>query len=149
MEKNLEIIFEQYKICVEMAEKTSSRRMNSNGFFLTLNSALITATINYHQKFEADSIFIGIIFISILGVILCYIWFRLIKSYRQLNTAKFLVIGELEKLLPKSPFYAMEWKMLGEGKDKKLYTPLTALEQRVPFIFMILYILLSIILFLE
>ena len=36
-------VFEQYKICIEMADRVSQRRGPTNTFFLTLNTAIFTA----------------------------------------------------------------------------------------------------------
>jgi hypothetical protein len=135
-------ILEQYKIYVEMADRISARRNLSNVFFLTLHTSIITAigfalgkieiikTEQWTATFPLAAI-----------VILCYVWWRLIKSYRQLNTAKYQVIGDLEKKLPASPYWAAEWKALGEGKDDSKYSPLTHLEHFVPMIFGLLYII--------
>lgn len=140
--KVLDTILQQYKLCVEMAEQISSRRAAANAFFLTLNSTIISLTVGAITSKDFTVSVISALFIAILGFVLCYIWYRLILSYRQLNTAKFKVIGELEKRLPASPFYLAEWKLLGEGKDKKLYTPLSAIETNVPLVFSIIYLLL-------
>ena len=42
-EKYQATILEQYKLCVEMADRISARRALANAFFLTLNSVLITS----------------------------------------------------------------------------------------------------------
>lgn len=134
-----EHLLEQYKLYVEMADRISSRRNLANVFFLTLNTSAISIIGLIYQidKTEYKSIFL--IFPTIAFIVLCYTWFRLIKSYRQLNTAKYKVIGEIEEQLPISPYYKMEWKMLGYGKDKKLYLPLTHIEEVVPAIFGLIY----------
>ena len=143
-------VFDQYKICIEMADKISQRRVDNNKFFLAINSSLITITgVVFSLTEENWSVMYFTILIALIGFILSYTWYRLIKSYRQLNTAKFKVIGELEKALPKSPFFEMEWKMLGEGKDKKLYTPFSGLEQNVPILFGIVYIILPLFYFIS
>ncbi len=81
-----------------------------------------------------------IIFPFIAVLALCYTWWRLVKSYRQLNTAKYLVIGEMEKRLPSSPYWSAEWKALGEGKAPKRYVPLSHVENWIPIIFGGVYI---------
>ena len=58
--------------------------------------------------------------------------------YRNLNTAKFLVIHKIEKRLPISPYEA-EWEAMGRGKNKRLYRPLSHIEQGVPYVFMALH----------
>jgi hypothetical protein len=69
----------------------------------------------------------------------------ILRSYRQLNTAKYQVIGEFEKRLPASPYWSAEWKALGEGKDLMKYIPLTYAENWVPIVFALLYTILAVI----
>lgn len=45
----------------------------------------------------------------------------------------------MERELPYSPYKA-EWILLGEGKDKKLYYPLTHLELWIPRLFILMYV---------
>ena len=137
-DKHLDHLLEQYKLYVEMADRISARRAIANTFFLTANTALVAAMATY---FEKVSVWCAA-FISAAAIVLCYVWERLVKSYRQLNTAKYKVIGEMEKHLPCSPYWSAEWKELGEGKDPEIYTQLTAVERWVPVVFAILYFLL-------
>src|SRR6202035_648373 len=74
-------------------------------------------------------------------VVQCGAWFFLVRSYRQLNSAKYTVIGALEERLPASPYWRAEWTALGEGKDKAKYWPITHLEQWIPIIFAAVYVL--------
>jgi len=76
--------------------------------------------------------------ISIAGMLICYSWYRLIRSYKDLNSGKFKVVHEIEKLLPISPFDD-EWEILGRGKDKTKYLPFTKIEMWVPWIFFTLH----------
>jgi len=132
-------LLEQYKIYVEMADRISARRNLANTFFLTLHTFLI-GIFGFTIKEDIAVQNGWLLLVPLFAVLaLCAAWWRLVKSYRQLNTAKYKVIGELEKYLPASPYYAAEWKALGEGKDRKLYIPLTGIEQWVPVIFGFLY----------
>ncbi len=131
-------VLEQYKLYVEMADRISARRSTANTFFLTLNTLVIGALSTCAEKFSR----LSVIVLCIAAIVLCYVWKRLIKSYRQLNTAKYAVIGEFEKKLPASPYWSAEWSALGEGKDPKKYKQLTAVEKWVPIVFMCLYLLL-------
>lgn len=141
-------ILEQYKLYVEMADKISSRRDTANAFFLTLNSLIFSAGAAIVEK--------GIIFQnkylllvpSLLLILQTFFWWRLINSYKQLNGAKFQIVGELETRLPASPYFKAEWKlMLREGKEYKTYWPLTHLESKIPVAFGIAYIIATVILF--
>ena len=70
----------------------------------------------------------------------CGAWYWLIRSYRQLNAAKYAVIGAIEEKLPISPYWAAEWHALGEGEDSTRYLPLTHLEQWIPALFAVTYV---------
>lgn len=64
-----------------------------------------------------------------------------IRSYRQLNSGKFKVIHEIEKELPIAA-YDKEWEILGRGKQPGKYLQLTRVEQWVPLVLSIPYLLL-------
>jgi len=136
---------EIYKLYVEMTDRISTRRQSANSFFLTINSAII-AVLGYVQfgvylgaKLGVESSQTNDFYwiISILGMVLCVIWFRLIQSYRQLNTAKFKVVHLMEQHLPLAPYDA-EWEAVGRGKDSKLYKPFTHVEIAIPWVFFVL-----------
>ncbi|MFJ8645903.1 hypothetical protein ACIRNI_07245 [Streptomyces sp. NPDC093546] len=134
-------VLEQYKLCVEMADRTSSRRNLTNTFFLSLNS-VIAATLTGlggeglpHAPLWALLGGLAILFAQCVG------WFVIIRSYRLLNAAKYAVIGAFEERLPAYAYSRAEWQALGEGKDWRKYLPLTHVEQWVPFVFALTYLL--------
>ncbi|WP_421188933.1 RipA family octameric membrane protein [Aeromonas enteropelogenes] len=135
-------LFEQYKMFVEMADRVSARRMLANSFFVGLHTALITAfTVMLKEKILPDG-FVGLLpFCAVIA--LCYVWWRVVYSYRQLNSGKFAVVHEMERLMPMALFKG-EWIAMGEGKDPKRYLPLTHVENYVPLCFCIMYALLGI-----
>jgi hypothetical protein len=132
-------LLEQYKIYVEMADRVSARRGRTNTFFLTLNSAIFAA-IGFVWGRAAHPASWLLVFPTIVFVAQCLAWFWLVRSYRQLNGAKYAVIGALEERLPASPYWRAEWKALGEGKDPARYWPLTHLEQWIPLLFALTYV---------
>lgn len=140
-------LFEQYKLYVEMADRISARRALANTFFIGVHTALITAfTVLLKEGILARSSMGYLPFIAVW--VLCYVWWRIVKSYRQLNSGKFKVVHEIEDMLPLAP-YAAEWAALGEGKDEKLYLPLTHVENWVPVTFGFLYLLLALAMWLQ
>ena len=95
----LKHLLTQYKLCVEMADKISSRRCNANNFFLSINTFLLTA-VGILSKLGFDfSIFTlsWIIIVSLSGIVLCVTWFVTIRCYRNLNEAKFKIINKIEE----------------------------------------------------
>lgn len=128
-------LLEQYKIYVEMADRISSRRATANSYFLSVNSAIL-AFVGYATSKNSDEY---LWLLAVAGIALSYFWRALIQSYKNLNTAKWLVVHEIEKRLPISPYDA-EWLAMGEGKNPRLYRPITHIEVGVPLIFVLLHI---------
>jgi hypothetical protein len=143
-------LLEQYKLYVQMADKISERRQSANSFFLTVNTALIaflglvaSPDVGGDTGLVASPPLPWVLVVSAAGVVLCYSWYRLVRSYKDLNTAKFKVVHAIESRLPASPYDA-EWEAVGRGEDPKLYLPFTHVEIWIPWVFAALYILLAI-----
>lgn len=132
------ILFEQYKLYVGSAERVSERRVSANNFLLTVNASLVTlyGVVAPHAGRWS-------LLVPLAGLLVSLTWYRIITSYRDLNTVKFAVIHELERQLP-AALYGYEWHRAEEGRGRA-YRPLTHLEQWVPLIFMALYLALSVI----
>ena len=132
-------LLEQYKLYVQMADKISERRQTSNAFFLTINTSLV-AMLGVVWS-PADRL-IGpawYVIVGVLGLIICFSWYRLLRSYRDLNSGKFRVVHAIEHHLPIRPYDA-EWTSVGRGENPKLYLPFTHIETKVPWVFFVLYL---------
>jgi hypothetical protein len=138
-DKYQEAILEQYKLYVEMADRISARRAAANAFFLTLNTAAFTA-IGFFWENRPHLSAAYLVAPLLLLLALCLAWFWLVRSYRQLNSGKYAVIGALEEKLPASPYWRAEWAALGQGKDKARYWPITHLEEWIPAAFALIYV---------
>lgn len=134
-------LLEQYKLYVDLADRISARRTLANSFFLGANTALITAISVMLSEGLLESIYV-IATVLAASLLLCYVWWRILVSYRRLNSGKFQVIHLLEEKLPVAP-YAAEWTILGMGKNAKLYRSLTRVETFVPGCFALLYLILA------
>jgi hypothetical protein len=131
-------ILEQYKVYVEMADRVSARRSLANAFFLTLNTAVFAAVgalLGRHPEHHAGLL----AFPSVALIVQCAAWYYTLRSYQQLNRAKYRVIGAMEERLPASPYWRAEWSELGEGRDKSTYWPLTHVELWIPALFGVFY----------
>jgi len=80
--------------------------------------------------------------LAFLGIVICIVFWFLIRSYKQLNTGKFAVIHEIEKQLPLA-LYKYEWEVLGKGEDNKKYYPFSHIELIIPWVFGIIYALIG------
>ena len=127
-------LFDQYKLYVEMADRISSRRQTANSYFLSINTALLGFAGYVGTRDTTPYLWL----VAAAGIALSYLWYRLIRSYRDLNTAKFKVVHEIEKRLPLSPYDA-EWEAMGRGNNPKLYKPFTHIETGVPWAFVVLH----------
>jgi hypothetical protein len=132
------LVLEQYKIYVEMADRVSARRGLANTFFLTLNTAIFTLIgVFWQHPAQSTRALVVVPWLVLVGQ--CLAWFWLLRSYRQLNSAKYAVVGALEERLPASPYWAAEWEALGHGEDPSRYWPLSHVEQVVPAFFATAY----------
>ena len=119
-------LLEQYKLYVEMADRISGRRMLANSFFVGVHTTL---TIVFTALLKKDMLtpdwLIAAPFITL--IFLCYVWERVVKSYRQLNSGKYKVVLLLEEALPAAPYDA-EWTALGKGIDRSYISRLPLLK---------------------
>jgi hypothetical protein len=115
-EKFQDHLLEQYKLYVDLSDRTSARRNQMNSFYTSLLSgllALITLITNKdiiafkNTKFQAAAF----LAVAALGMLLCIVWYLSIRSYKDLNSGKFKVIHELEQQLPFAWSYSQMWCM--------------------------------------
>jgi len=126
-------LLEQYELAVEMADRVSARRATANGFFLTVQTTLV-ALLSV-PGIQRD-------WIAAAGVIFAATWWLLLRSYRDLNAAKWKSIQSLESQLPAQPF-TDEWKTLKEDPVKgwrQRYAELGFVERLVPAVFAVLFV---------
>lgn len=128
------ILFEQYKLCVEMADRISSRREAYNSFYLILNSNIIVVSSYLLEKIGTSQLFI--IIAAALGIIANMLWLATIKSFKKLNQAKFEVIFEIENQLI-VPSYKLEWCKSEKGK----HSTVTKVEVWIPKLFILFHII--------
>ena len=149
MEMGQTQVLDLYKLCVEMADRVSARRTSANSFFLTLHTTLLGVF-----SFFGGAALVGggkspgglfFLVIAIAGPLLSAAWWLLLKSYRDLNAAKFEVISSMERDFAVQP-YSDEWQLLQQDRVKgwrKRYAEQGVVERLVPGVFAILYILLA------
>lgn len=124
-----------YALAVEMADRVSARRGAANSFYLTVSSALV-ALAGFAADSDADASTVARA-ISVAGLLLCVGWWLQLRSYRDLNAAKFAVIQKIERNLPIKVF-CEEWDILKRDRVKwwrKWYAELGWVERAIPILF--------------
>lgn len=129
-------LFEQYKLYIESAEKTSDRRQLANNHFITINTAFVLLMGFFYQYID-NSAWVNLVFAS-FGVAICIVFYRLIRSYQQINKAKFNIIQKIEEELPLA-LYKEEWNFLKNYRAKGKYNLLSKNELRIVKLFRIIY----------
>ena len=140
---------EIYKLHVEMADRVSQRREGANRLYVALLSAMMLLMVAV-LRFGVDMTVIPVEYV--VAVLMAAVlslsasWFIVIRSYRQLNTGKFVILSQLEEKLPFA-FYKLEWQNLGEGRDRSSYWQLTVVETSLPIVFAFLSVVVCVLAF--
>ena len=133
------LLLEQYKTFLQTSEDLVSRRQNVNSFYISINSAIIaifSALFAFELSAEIRSL-IGVLF-SVVGIVLSVAWIKMLVAYGNLNSSKMKIISSIEKQLPAS-LYDAEWAALSDKLNKKRYVSFTDNEKQVPWIFILIY----------
>ena len=133
-------LLEIYKLHTELADRVSQRREGANRLYVSLlvGLAVFSAALLRFGIGEAP-LQPMLIFIGFIGICLSISWLIVINSYRQLNSAKFRVLHDLEKKLPYQ-FFTLEWDPSQASEKSNRYWRLTVVEQSLPSIFLLLFV---------
>lgn len=139
---------ELYQLAVEMADRVSARRTTANNFFLALHAAMVAA-VGLVERASAQPVPdpkvqdpLPVVLASLAGIVLAVAWWLALRSYRDLNEAKFAVILDLERRLPVQIF-GDEWTSLKKDELKSWrdrYAEQGTVERVVPFVFGVIYV---------
>ncbi len=132
-------LLELYKLHAELADRVSQRREGANRLYVGLLAGL-AAFLAVLLRFGVGDLPVRVVLVlvGLVGTLLCVSWYVVLRSYRQLNTGKFLALRELESKLA-YPFFRREWDLLGEGEDRRRYWRLTVVEIGLPCLFFALF----------
>jgi hypothetical protein len=133
--------FELYKLAVEMADRISARRSLANSFFLSVNTGVMALLGTQNVRW----------YLAAAGIVMCVTWWALLKSYQELNRAKFAIILAMETRLP-AQVYGDEWAELHRKSVQfalrpaalvpwlAQYRELGYIERIVPWVFTLIYV---------
>lgn len=138
-------ILELYKLAVEMADRISARRGATNAFFLTVQTTFVAVLVVALPTTPNSPKWATVSAVG-AGLLLSSSWWLQLRSYRDLNRAKFDVIMDIERTLP-CALFTQEWNSLKKDPVKRWrprYAELGLVERTVPVVFAALYLLLLI-----
>ena len=132
--------FQQYKLFVESVNYTSELKLKIHTFFLTINTALITAIgLGFSSQKEIDPS-VWHLLLPLAGILLSIIWWGIVYSYKQRNIIKLRIIHCLEEQLPLS-LYKTEWHLMGENHSSPLKKFLFSIDLLIPLVFLVCYLM--------
>lgn len=134
-------VLELYKLAVESADRVTARRGTANSYFLTVQTAFIAVLAVAAPQGPKTPAWQAAV-ASAAGTTLSTCWWLQLRSYRDLNRAKFAVIIEIERQLPVRVF-TDEWNSLKTDPIKtwrQRYAELGTVERVVPWVFVVLYV---------
>lgn len=150
-ESDADRIFDLYRIAVEQADRVSARRASANSYFLTIQTGL-AALVGLIGSLDENSDAVprndvGLVATAIVGLALCAAWWLLLRSYRDLNAAKFKVITEIEVEHLPLQIFQREWDFLKRDEVlpwwKGRYAELGFVERFIPALFAAVYLALG------
>lgn len=126
-----------YEIYLATAERVSDRRLSANSWMLSINTAIVAAfgyaVVNLSPATDiAQKIMVAML--PIAGICACFMWHALLVSYRQLNSAKFKVLQEIEQSFEHKLFSLEEKYYQSAGRFA-----LSTIERFVPLAFILVY----------
>ena len=139
-------VVELYKLAVEMADRASARRATANSFFFTVQAGLAVAlgafAINTGTTDNPSPDRFVLTLAALGGVFIAASWWLLLRSYRDLNSAKFKVIGRIEQEHMTIQLFNNEWQHLKKDPIKRWqprYAEQGQVERVVPLVFLVMY----------
>lgn len=128
-ERKNELVFNQYELMVNSTLQVTAWRQTANGFYITLNTAILALLSGIFENVNIAYPLLGI-----AGIAISICWYKHIEYFSKLNGAKFEMIAKMEEQLPVKAF-------VGEHecfKSKKCRNA-TQIEKGIVWVFIILY----------
>lgn len=130
-EEDRQLLLEQYKIMVGSTEKVTDQRMRVNNLFFTVTSSILSVSLVVGKSFEFSVVgAIGMLVLSVMALVVTFLWEKLVRSYGKLNTGKFTVIDQIEKQL-RTNMFEHEWNILKQqvGYESNTETEATVVRR--------------------
>lgn len=132
------LLIEQYRIYVELTDRTGYRRIVTNLFFLVINLLLVgivalAISNNIDTERHPSAVLVAIPYFA--GIMFCYSWWKIVRFFRHHLQIKNSILPSIERRLP-SRLWLTEQHI---AEQKGSFKPIRILEIYMPFIFMGIY----------
>jgi hypothetical protein len=139
---------ELYKTAVEMADRVSARRGQANQFYLTLQTLILGVPALFESVGDGSQVDpLRNFLLAVVGGIVSITWWLQLRSYRDLNRAKFQVINDIEAVHFSVKPFTHEWDSLKGDRVqswRERYAELGTVERFVPVLFFLLNAVLAV-----
>lgn len=139
-------LLEQYKLYIATTNQTITMQTQANQFFLTVHTFIVGFIVGVPQFVMHPTLPIWLLFVCLVGIFLTVTWFVTIRAYRVLNSARLQTIQAIETKLPAN-IYLREWQIAREERRQGTLRKVSV-EQMAPYAYGVLYVVLTISLFL-
>lgn len=149
-----QIILEQYKLYMEMLDRSTKRRMDTNALFISIHTVMVTIVSLFNRGNPW-----ALLAVAAAGIAFSILWRALLIHYNTINRVKWDVLYDMEQFLPYKPFYAEYYEKL-KRTDKKTwrsgnnipaeenpqaYYAISRQEKALPWFFGFLYAIIGIV----
>lgn len=134
-----------YRLLVEQTNVIGAARRDTSRFFLTFNTAAFGG-IGFGMANDEQFPRLLLAALAVGMVVVCILWFTLIRYYGRIASAKFKVILEVEQAFDTRPFALEDAEIYKPGKGG-LGT--TTVESSIPVLFAIGYVALAVTILLQ
>lgn len=149
-----QIILEQYKLYMEMLDRSTKRRMDTNALFISIHTVMVTIVSLFNRGNPW-----ALLAVAAAGIAFSILWRALLIHYNTINRVKWDVLYDMEQFLPYKPFYAEYYEKL-KRIDKKTwrsgnnippeenpqaYYAISRQEKALPWFFGFLYAIIGIV----
>lgn len=135
------VFVQQYVMYVGTLSDSSNARRTFHTLFISINT-MIFAGIAFVGSNEDSAVSISrelLLFANVFGIIMSFVWWRIIKNYRERNRAILSIISEIEERLPLRLFQS-EYKMAGCESSRFNYLVMHSIELWIPWLFSTVHI---------
>ncbi|MCB9585273.1 MAG: hypothetical protein H6718_07740 [Polyangiaceae bacterium] len=131
------LLLEQYKMAVDSSLRVTEWRYRANQFGLAAVGGMLAA-FGWVVKAAGESARWPLVAACIFGVVFALYWLQTIRSHRQLNSAKFKIIHQIEVRFPVR-FFAAEWELVKLSTGTARYRSFSRLDEALVIIICLLF----------